>query len=309
MRAAAMEEYAGKEVHLDGDDEGWVAAGVGGGGKGKRQLAGGAAGGGEDEEDDVADMDAHMAKLTTTSEDARDADEKKKEEEENGGGEDASRDDDEVLKERRSPRERGRMGTSGDDAKAKAGGSAAAAKRDDDDDSDGDIPDMDDFVDLGAEEEEDDASAAAPRRGIADSDAELFSAAGATTAATKNPADNILKTRTYDLSITYDKYYQTPRVWLSGYDEHRSVLPPKKTLEDVSAEHAKKTVTIDPHPHTGAPAASIHPCKHAPVMKKLMDATARAGGGTPKVEHYLLVFLKFIASVVPTIEYDYTLSI
>jgi ubiquitin-like-conjugating enzyme ATG3 len=168
---------------------------------------------------------------------------------------------------------------------------------------------MDDFVDLGAEEEEDDASAAAPRRGIADSDAELFSAAGATTAATKNPADNILKTRTYDLSITYDKYYQTPRVWLSGYDEHRSVLPPKKTLEDVSAEHAKKTVTIDPHPHTGAPAASIHPCKHAPVMKKLMDATARAGGGTPKVEHYLLVFLKFIASVVPTIEYDYTLSI
>ena len=36
---------------------------------------------------------------------------------------------------------------------------------------------------------------------------------------------------------------------------------------------------------------------------------ARAGGGTPKVEHYLLVFLKFIASVVPTIEYDYTLSI
>ena len=292
MRAAAMEEYAGKEVHLDGDDEGWVAAGVGGGGKGKRQLAGGAAGGGEDEEDDVADMDAHMAKLTTTSEDARDADEKK-EEEENGGGEDASRDDDDADAA----------------AKAKAGGSAAAAKRDDDDDSDGDIPDMDDFVDLGAEEEEDDASAAAPRRGIADSDAELFSAAGATTAATKNPADNILKTRTYDLSITYDKYYQTPRVWLSGYDEHRSVLPPKKTLEDVSAEHAKKTVTIDPHPHTGAPAASIHPCKHAPVMKKLMDATARAGGGTPKVEHYLLVFLKFIASVVPTIEYDYTLSI
>ena len=292
MRAAAMEEYAGKEVHLDGDDEGWVAAGVGGGGKGKRQLAGGAAGGGEDEEDDVADMDAHMAKLTTTGEDARDADEKK-EEEENGGGEDASRDDDDADAA----------------AKAKAGGSAAAAKRDDDDDSDGDIPDMDDFVDLGAEEEEDDASAAAPRRGIADSDAELFSAAGATTAATKNPADNILKTRTYDLSITYDKYYQTPRVWLSGYDEHRSVLPPKKTLEDVSAEHAKKTVTIDPHPHTGAPAASIHPCKHAPVMKKLMDATARAGGGTPKVEHYLLVFLKFIASVVPTIEYDYTLSI
>ena len=29
----------------------------------------------------------------------------------------------------------------------------------------------------------------------------------------------ILSTRTYDLNITYDKYYQTPRLWLFGYDE------------------------------------------------------------------------------------------
>lgn len=33
------------------------------------------------------------------------------------------------------------------------------------------------------------------------------------------PEANIIKTRTYDLSITYDKYYQTPRIWLSGYNE------------------------------------------------------------------------------------------
>ena len=32
-------------------------------------------------------------------------------------------------------------------------------------------------------------------------------------------SSNILRTRTYDMSITYDKYYQTPRVWLFGYDE------------------------------------------------------------------------------------------
>lgn len=31
--------------------------------------------------------------------------------------------------------------------------------------------------------------------------------------------DSILQTRTYDLYITYDKYYQTPRLWLFGYDE------------------------------------------------------------------------------------------
>lgn len=30
---------------------------------------------------------------------------------------------------------------------------------------------------------------------------------------------NLLQVRTYDVMITYDKYYQTPRVWLLGYDE------------------------------------------------------------------------------------------
>lgn len=29
----------------------------------------------------------------------------------------------------------------------------------------------------------------------------------------------IIHTRTYDLHITYDKYYQTPRLWLTGYNE------------------------------------------------------------------------------------------
>lgn len=31
--------------------------------------------------------------------------------------------------------------------------------------------------------------------------------------------DDILRTRTYDLHITYDKFYQTPRLWLYGYNE------------------------------------------------------------------------------------------
>lgn len=39
-----------------------------------------------------------------------------------------------------------------------------------------------------------------------------------TTKATED-GDAILHTRTYDLHITYDKYYQTPRLWLTGYDE------------------------------------------------------------------------------------------
>ena len=28
-----------------------------------------------------------------------------------------------------------------------------------------------------------------------------------------------MQTRTYDLTITYDNYYRTPRLWLFGYDE------------------------------------------------------------------------------------------
>lgn len=31
--------------------------------------------------------------------------------------------------------------------------------------------------------------------------------------------DSVVHTRTYDLHITYDKYYQTPRLWVVGYDE------------------------------------------------------------------------------------------
>lgn len=30
-----------------------------------------------------------------------------------------------------------------------------------------------------------------------------------------------MQVRTYDCMITYDKYYQTPRMWLLGYDEVR----------------------------------------------------------------------------------------
>ncbi|KAI6672255.1 hypothetical protein NL676_000161 [Syzygium grande] len=71
--------------------------------------------------------------------------------------------------------------------------------------------------------------------------------------------DNILRTRTYDVSITYDKYYQTPRVWLTGYDESRMLLRPELVLEDVSQDHARKTVTIEDHPHLPGKHASLNP--------------------------------------------------
>ena len=36
--------------------------------------------------------------------------------------------------------------------------------------------------------------------------------------------DTVQINRTYDLSITYDFYYQTPRLWLIGYSETGQVL-------------------------------------------------------------------------------------
>lgn len=54
-------------------------------------------------------------------------------------------------------------------------------------------------------------------------------------------------------------------------------------LQDVSEEHARKTITVDPFPHTAVRAASIHPCKHAAVMQKL-GALAESGGKPFQVE-------------------------
>ncbi|XP_058104396.1 autophagy-related protein 3 [Magnolia sinica] len=119
--------------------------------------------------------------------------------------------------------------------------------------------------------------------------------------------DNILRTRTYDVSITYDKYYQTPRVWLTGYDESRMPLQPELVLEDVSQDHAHKTVTIEDHPHLPGKHASVHPCRHGAVMKKIIDVLM-SRGVEPEVDKYLFLFLKFVASVIPTIEYDYTMD-
>lgn len=118
--------------------------------------------------------------------------------------------------------------------------------------------------------------------------------------------DIFIPTRTYDLHITYDNYYRTPRLWLSGYDENNKPLSINQMYDDISEDHAKKTVTFENHPHIpGTQMASIHPCRHADVMKKLINLVADSGKEL-EVYNYLMIFLKFVQSVIPTIEYDYT---
>ncbi|KAG5643387.1 hypothetical protein DXG03_001001 [Asterophora parasitica] len=201
-------------------------------------------------------------------------------------------------------------------------------------------PDLDDIPDMEEDdlEENDEATATSKPSNLVD-------------ASNIEPAKgNLLQVRTYDVMITYDKYYQTPRVWLIGYDENGTPLTPPQIFQDISADHAQKTVTIEAFIHSNSlQAASVHPCKHASVMKKVIERMnnsvveeqlsrrkssgspaagkekkkgpfARKSSGTGKdageeeevegmrVDFYLVVFLKFIASIVPTIEVDSTTS-
>ncbi|CAF1170412.1 unnamed protein product [Adineta ricciae] len=170
-----------------------------------------------------------------------------------------------------------------------------AVEDNDEDDDDDDAADMEEFE----------------RQGMVNNDpleapTTTKSTASATTT-DDNTVQNTLQTRTYDLNITYDKYYQTPRLWLTGYDEHHKPLSVEKMYEDISQDHAKKTVTMEQHPHlpgTG-PMPSIHPCRHADVMKKLIQMVAESGKEL-EVHMYIMIFLKFVQAVIPTIEYDYT---
>jgi ubiquitin-like-conjugating enzyme ATG3 len=70
-----------------------------------------------------------------------------------------------------------------------------------------DVPDMDSF-DAGVDNLVKAMAQAARSRGDAEDDDD-----DATYLRAAEPNDNILRTRTYDVSITYDKYYQTPRIW------------------------------------------------------------------------------------------------
>ncbi len=88
-------------------------------------------------------------------------------------------------------------------------------------------------------------------------------------------ADHLLDRplRTYTLYITYTPYYRTPRLYLSGYLSPSEPLPPHLMMEDIVGDYADKTVTLEDFPYfdTGVKMASIHPCKHASVMKVLLD--------------------------------------
>jgi len=186
-----------------------------------------------------------------------------------------------------------------DDKKADEGGGA------EEDEAEDEYADMADFEDDNVLEDE-----------------AAVHAAPAATASSASGEDNILKVRTYDLSITYDKYYQTPRVWMMGYSaDSNQPLTGEEMMQDVMSDYANRTVTIETHPHVSGPHASIHPCQHGAVMKTIvrnlmasssLDGTDDGDAATvkaPSIEMYLFIFLKFVSSIIPTITYDFTQSV
>ena len=189
--------------------------------------------------------------------------------------------------------------------------------------------------------------------------------------------DRIHSLRTYTLYITYTPYYRTPRLYLSGYDAvTNQPLPPMAMMEDIVGDYKDKTVTLEDFAFASPPikTASVHPFRHASVMKVLLDradaalklrltkikhgekgfsagmeglvdqtsaldlnksaspskpTTGKEGGGDGewevlddkdgqqheeedaaiRVDQYLIVFLKFMASVTPGIEHDFTMGV
>lgn len=119
---------------------------------------------------------------------------------------------------------------------------------------------------------------------------------------------NVIKTRTYDVSVTYDYYYRVPRMWLTGYDENGNPLSDEEIKEDIMLDYIDKTVTIELHPHANVKSISIHPCKHSLLLTKMIE-NFEHNGKRLEVHMSVLLFLKFLHSVVPTIEYDFTMDI
>ncbi|KAK3996938.1 putative autophagy protein [Cladorrhinum sp. PSN332] len=170
--------------------------------------------------------------------------------------------------------------------------------------------------------------------------------------------------RTYSLYIMYSPYYRVPRLYMSGYAANGQPLAPHLMMEDIVGDYTEKTVTLEDFPFFSSTVkmASVHPCKHAPVMKTLLDradaalklrrekqkaaqakgskngvdalaaqvnkldvSDADTGDNTEdweevqpdsedqevaiRVDQYLVVFLKFIASVTPGIEHDNTMAL
>lgn len=150
-----------------------------------------------------------------------------------------------------------------------------------------------------------------------------------------NIDSDALLLRKYDLYISYSTSYRVPKMYLVGFNANGIPLLPDQMYEDISGDYKDKTATIENLPMSyNTTSVSIHPCKHSSVMKVFMKHSKQSTSGTKgnetnenvnskisesnenqveekegiRVDQYLVIFLKFIASVTPGIEYDFTMD-
>lgn len=155
--------------------------------------------------------------------------------------------------------------------------------------------------------------------------------------------------RFYDLYITYSTSYRVPKMFIVGFNAEGTPLSANEMFDDITTEYRAKTATIEKLPFykSSILSISIHPCKHANVMRILLEKvrlvkrrrreelkrqqiefsspSVRANEkntdndndwedlqddvtDTLQVDQYLVVFLKFITSITPSIEHDYTME-
>lgn len=108
--------------------------------------------------------------------------------------------------------------------------------------------------------------------------------------------NNSLIYRYYDVSITYDLYYETPRIWLLGFDQFGMPLKHDDMLMDVPSVYAGRTVTVSRHPYTSRFNLTVHPCYQMEAIKRESQRN-----NTTNAVHAIPFALKIWASVLPSI--------
>ncbi|XP_954950.1 uncharacterized protein TA03605 [Theileria annulata] len=84
----------------------------------------------------------------------------------------------------------------------------------------------------------------------------------------EDPASSVETSwRTYSLTITYDRYNETARFWLRGYNQFGLPLSKDEMFEDVPEVYVGKTVTVERHPFTGFLNLTVHPCNQKEIVK------------------------------------------
>lgn len=109
----------------------------------------------------------------------------------------------------------------------------------------------------------------------------------------------------YDITITYDNYYRTPRIWFHAHNVNGTLLTNDEILKDFSIEHTHVSVKIEKHPYYISLCVSVHPCKHAETMQKLIKIELENDKNI-QVYQYFIYFFKFVSCILPNIIFDFT---